>query len=350
MGNPPPHSLRRLRLQPEDCAQAELFVRWRDALGEVFEVRATPVEIAEFRGEIDVHASARYALSVIRHSPLSLVRTSASRAQDQFAIRAQVNGSESGLAGDGPIQSDPGDIMFVDLSQTLAVRQSAPEGLVDGVTLWAPRARVLPLVSDENALHGLILKGQSPAGAVIGAAIRAFAGVAPKLNSVEFDALADGLLALAAKTIAPILQRIANATAAPPLATFVAIRRHIDQNLVSPGLCANSIAAAFGLSRASLYRLFEPAGGIATYIRKARLNRAFQEITAGEFSNRRIGQIAYRLGFKNVSAFSRLFHEVYGVAPGAARERARQTVERPEFAVPAQPGESLTRWLEALTI
>ena len=50
-----------------------------------------------------------------------------------------------------------------------------------------------------------------------------------------------------------------------------------------------------------------------------------------------------------MSAFSRLFHDVYGVTPGEARERARQTVAKPEYAVPAQPGESLTRWLDALT-
>ncbi len=349
MGSPSPHYLRRLRLNPEDCAPAELFVRWRDALGEVFEVRATPAEIAGFRGEIDVHASPRYVLSACRHSPLSLVRTCTSGAPDRFAIRMRVVGSETGFAGDSPIEADQGDVMFVDLSQTLAVRQSAPDGLVDGVTLWAPRERILPLVSDENALHGLILKGASPAGAVIGAAMRVFVGAAPKLNLVEFDALADGLLALAAKTIAPILQRAGAGAALPPLASFVAVRRYIDQNLAAPGLSADSIAASFGLSRASLYRLFEPVGGIATYIRKARLSRAFQEITTAEFSNRRIGQIAYRLGFKNVSAFSRLFHEVYGVAPGEARERARQTVARPEYAVPAQPGESLTRWLEELS-
>ena len=41
-----PLCLRRLRVKPEDCAPAELFAQWRDALGEVFEVRATPAEIA----------------------------------------------------------------------------------------------------------------------------------------------------------------------------------------------------------------------------------------------------------------------------------------------------------------
>ena len=79
------------------------------------------------------------------------------------------------------------------------------------------------------------------------------------------------------------------------------------------------------------------------------MNRAFQEITTAELSDRRIGHIAYTLGFKNVSAFSRLFYEVYGVRPGEARKRARQAVAKPEYAVPAQPGESLTLWLDALT-
>jgi AraC-like DNA-binding protein len=342
--------LRRLLLKPEDCAQADLFARWRDALGEVFEVRATPSEIAAFRGEIDVHASARYVLSASRHSPLSLIRRSADAGQERFAISLQINGSATGFAGDGPMRAEPGDVMFVDLSQALAMREAAPEGFVDGVTLWTARDRVLPLVSDENALHGLVLKGDQPAGAVIGATLRAFAKAAPKMRLADFDAVAEGLVALAAKSTAPALAQDGDVAAAPPLATFVTIRRYIDRNLASPDLSADSIAAAFDLSRASLYRLFEPAGGIARYIRKARLSRAFQEIAATELSNRRIGHIAQAVGFKNVSAFSRLFHEAYGVTPGEARERALEAVARPEYAVPAQPGESLSRWLDALAV
>jgi AraC-like DNA-binding protein len=348
MGSSSPPCLRRLRLKPEDCSPTELFGQWRGAMGEVFEVRATPSEIAAFRGDIDVHASARFVLSASRHSPLSLVRCLGA-AQERIAICLQLNGSTTGLAGDRPVCADPGDVLFVDLSQSLAMRQSAPDGLVDGLTMWTVRDRILPLVSNENALHGLVVKAESPAGAVIGATMRAFAGTASAMRLTEFDALAEGLVALAAKSAAPAPARAGDGVIPQPLASFVTVRRYIDRNLTSPDLSANSIAAEFGLSRASLYRLFEPAGGIAKYIRKVRLSRAYQEITTAEFSNRRIGVIAYQLGFKNVSAFSRLFHDVYGVTPGEARERARQTVARPEYAVPARPGESLTRLLDALT-
>ncbi|HEX9169179.1 MAG TPA: helix-turn-helix domain-containing protein [Roseiarcus sp.] len=348
MGSSPPPCLRRLRLKSEDRAPTELFADWRGALGEVFEVRATPSEIAAFRGEIDVHASARYVVSVSRNSPLSLIRRSASAAQERVAICLQINGSATGLAGDAAMRADPGDVMFVDLSQSLTMRQVAPDGLADVMTVWTVRDRILPLVSDETALHGLVLKAESPAGTVIGAAMRAFAESASRMRLTEFDAVAEGLVALATKSIGPVLARAGDSAVPPPLASFVTVRRYIDRKLASPDLSANSIAAEFGLSRASLYRLFEPAGGIAKYIRKVRLGRAYQEITAAELSDRRIGFIAYQLGFKNVSAFSRLFHEVYGVTPGEARSLARQTVARPEYAVPAQPGESLTRWLDSL--
>ena len=349
MGTSSPPGLRRLRLKPEDYAPADLFAKWRDALGEIFEVRATPSEIAAFRGEIDVHASARYVLSASWHSPLSFVRRCTSAGQERFAISLQINGSASGLAGDGPVQAEPGDVMFVDLTQALAMRQSAPEGFVGGLTLWTARARILPLVSDENALHGLVLKAEEPAGAVIGATLRAFAKTVPEMRLADFDALAEGLIALAAKSAAPAVRRDGGA-ASPPLATFVTVRRYIDHNLASPDLGAEQVAAEFHLSRASLYRLFEPAGGIARYIRKARLSRAFQEIAAPELSNRRIGQIASSFGFKNVSAFSRMFHELYGVTPGEARRQAREAVAKPEYAVPAGAGESLSRWLEALAV
>jgi hypothetical protein len=77
-------------------------------------VRGQSAEIADFRREIDVHASARCSAS-------------ASSDQDRFAICLQINGSAAALAGDGPKQADPGDVMFVDLLQELAVRHSAPE-------------------------------------------------------------------------------------------------------------------------------------------------------------------------------------------------------------------------------
>ena len=106
------------------------------------------------------------------------------------------------------------------------------------------------------------------------------------------------------------------------------------------------IAKRFGLSRAALYRLFEPAGGVAGYIRKQRLDRAFQEITGGELSNRRISQIGHRFGFRNIHAFNRAFRKEYGMSPSDARKAARLGLSSLAILnTPSPDGPSLGAWL-----
>jgi AraC-like DNA-binding protein len=82
------------------------------------------------------------------------------------------------------------------------------------------------------------------------------------------------------------------------------------------------IVANFGMSRASLYRLFEPLGGVSRYIRKQRLERTFLELTATEYRNKSVVWVARRYCFDNASAFTRLFHPTYGMTPRATRQTA----------------------------
>jgi AraC-like DNA-binding protein len=69
------------------------------------------------------------------------------------------------------------------------------------------------------------------------------------------------------------------------------------------------------------YRLFEPVGGVASYIRTRRLARARQELTAPGLEDYRIGPIAYRAGFQSIPAFNRAFRAAYGQIPRSTRKR-----------------------------
>ncbi len=249
------------------------------------------------------------------------------------------------FAGDVGRSIDPGDVSILDLSQAAALRQWAPDGFTEGVTLWAAGANVGALVDDDDALYNIVLKGASPEGAMIGTEMHLLVAAAPKLRLASFNALADGVVVMVAKVAAAEIDRVRDAGAPLP-ASFVRVRRFIDRNLRAPGLGPEMIRAEFGLSRPSLYRLFEPAGGVAAYIRKARLSRAFQDLAAGDDGG--IGLIAARHGFRTVSAFNRRFHEAYGMTPAEARDRARQGMPDSEYAIPAAPGDSLIRWLRLL--
>ena len=348
IGASTPARPRCLRLADLDRSRVGLFTGWRNALGAVFDIAAEPDEIGAFEGDLNLWATERYALSEITCSRVKLLRTPETIVRsriDHFAVSLLPCGRLAGLAGPTEVDAEAGDVFFIDLAQPVNLQCSIYGDATVVITLWVPRPRLLRSISDEHALHGLGIKGASPAGALVGASLQALAAQASRASAQEMDALANGVIELAANAIAPILQAAAPSGVAVPLASFVTVRRFIDRNLASPKLGPDMIAKNFGLSRASLYRLFERAGGIAAYIRKRRLEQVFHEIAAPEFANQRIGHIANRFGFTNVSAFSRLFRVTFGMSPREAREARLRGSPYTALKAGQDGGDSLGQWL-----
>jgi AraC-like DNA-binding protein len=317
---------RRLETDLIGSARPSSLTTFRQMTANVFDLIIESDDADTFDGYFTAHASKQFVLTEASYPRVRLKRTPAGIALsqlDHFVIRLLISGSATGLAGHQTLEASDGDVLFVDLSQTLDLQLTPERGnpALSDISLWIPRACVLAAFREENALHGLAIKGTSPAGAMIGANFQAFSKQADSLTNAEMDALGNGVLELIARVIAPTLERTGLSSAPSQLASFVTIRRYIDRNLTSVDLDADTIAKRFGLSRASLYRLFDPVGGIASYIRKARLKRAYQEVTSFEFSDRRIGQIAFSLGFRTVGAFNRQFHKAYGLSPREARRQ-----------------------------
>jgi len=102
-------------------------------------------------------------------------------------------------------------------------------------------------------------------------------------------------------------------------AVIMEIRRYIEQHIALPDLGPDHLCKMFGLSRASLYRLFEPIGGVTDYIRTRRLRTALRMLAND--GKRTIGEIAYACGFADTSAFSRAFRNHFGMSPSEVRER-----------------------------
>jgi AraC-like DNA-binding protein len=301
------------------------FEAWREAHSAVFDVAGQADQIAAFDGKHRLWSTSRFVLSESACTGISYARSPGpvrGKLLDHFGIRLVAAGTIEGAVGTRKIFAGAGDLLFLDLQQSISFETSHKGGWTSDVTLWIPRSRMQSLIAEEHLLHGLVLKGGTPGAAVLGAALRSFTTHADHMTVDEMDAIADGLVELAAKIVASPLQGIEQSQAAAPLASFVSIRRFIDRNLLSRELGVDMIAKTFGLSRASLYRLFEPVGGIASFIRKQRLDRALQEITATGLTNRRIGPIAYRYGFKSAAVFSRTFRETYGIRPTQARSGA----------------------------
>jgi AraC-like DNA-binding protein len=95
------------------------------------------------------------------------------------------------------------------------------------------------------------------------------------------------------------------------------IRNYIKTKLASRDLGPAQIASACAISRATLYRLTEPDGGVAGLVRKVRLAQLERLLANG--IDERLAELAQRLGFANESHMSRQFRAATGVSPGRYR-------------------------------
>lgn len=125
------------------------------------------------------------------------------------------------------------------------------------------------------------------------------------------------------------------AQAAPAMdAGFRAACGFIDRRLGDPTLGTKSICEYLRCSRATLYRMFKPQGGVREHIQRRRLMACFDAISSPAHARRQIFDIAIEFGFHSPSHFSHLFRAHFGMTPTDAREAGLQIV------VPHGPRES----------
>ena len=94
-----------------------------------------------------------------------------------------------------------------------------------------------------------------------------------------------------------------------------AMRRYLDENLLSDEINAAELSKLFGASRASVYREFASDGGVRRYIAKKRLTRALFLLQKTPARRGVIGWIGLEVGFSDPLLFSRAFKEHFGFTP-----------------------------------
>lgn len=95
------------------------------------------------------------------------------------------------------------------------------------------------------------------------------------------------------------------------------LRDYIAVNLHHPDLGVEKLASVFNISRPTVYRHFEKDRGVARYIRNARLDRCFFELSVPSRERGRVASVSSRWHFNDAANFSRLFRERFGVSPSA---------------------------------
>lgn len=105
-----------------------------------------------------------------------------------------------------------------------------------------------------------------------------------------------------------------------PSTRLAMARAYIDRHLSDPGLSAERVAGAIGVSARHLSRLFERTGVTpARHILDRRLTKAREQLADPDLCHLTIAEVAHRWGFASQSHFTRVFRARFDETPGEAR-------------------------------
>lgn len=257
-----------------------------------------------------------------------------------YLIQLRLTGTTEADCEGRSISIAPGDVTLFDLDRGWT--SIASSGATLSIVL--PREPI-DKVASGRSLHSTVFKAASPVTRVLADFITSLYGLPTNVDSADTSAIDEAAIAFFASVLE---QRALNEVPEDPVFSQILRRRvteFIEANLTRPDLGPVLLMHRFRISRAHLYRIFAPAGGVATVVRDKRLDAAYQKLTRLSGVESSITEIAYELGFSSSNQFLRAFRARFGITPSDARQEGalsgpadQQTVRiRAHFAKYASP-------------
>jgi AraC-like DNA-binding protein len=253
----------------------------------------------------------------------SLARISTDRVRD-FVFHVFLEGGVENVAV-RTSRRDPtpsvASILAQDMNQPIRMQRQACRVLA----FFVPVEFVEEVFPDPEAIHGRVLDGSTPLARLI---IEHVATLSRKIACMSAGEADSAIRAAAQLLVAAFGQQAhlsGDARAVARAAMFGQVRRYIQAHLCDDKLSSESVLNALQLPRPTIYRLFQHEGGVGAYIRHLRLRHAADELI--RYPNLAIVEIAYGLGFKSASDFTRAFRRAYDMAPQDFRALAGKVVK-----------------------
>jgi AraC-like DNA-binding protein len=301
----------------------EDFELWRWALSPVWDVAVADAPAAfscqshsYIFGSVSIGAARAVGGTRFRRAGREIGRSGG----DHIMVVTYDRGGCDVTAGGAETRVRPGDVAFLDLGRP-ADLIAAPNA---SITCLLPRRMLENLLPRPDDLHGLVIGAARPASGLLRAHLRFLLTQAPRLPAGQRRNMVESTAHLVAACADPAGDAPGPAGEAVFAGKMNQIRAAIEAGLGDGGLGPEMLVKTCHVSRASLYRMFEPLGGVSGYIQERRLVRAHRDLTDPALFRLRINQIADRSGFAGHAAFSAAFKSHYGMAPSEARAQARR--------------------------
>jgi AraC-like DNA-binding protein len=207
-----------------------------------------------------------------------------------------------------------GGIFAVDLDQPVQFRRAPCRH----ATIFLPGTLLRDVFPDPSALHGRTLSPRLPAVRYLVGRVMAFASHVRYMMPSEAHRVLREIVLLIADAFGEQAGFKGGKPALARAMAFDQARRYVHANLHDEDLSPDRVVESLGLSRPTVYRLFQHEGGLGAYIRHARLRTAADELVA--WPGIPVQDIAYAHGFSSASDFTRAFRRAFGLAPHDMRQ------------------------------
>lgn len=304
---------------------ADPFAAHRELVSTIFDLEMrSPHPSVGYAAEFAVcdYGPIKLSVSAATSPPLIMVRgpgTIARTGVDQFHIQFYRAGGFAMIVDGAERQVEAGDICMLDLIRPATLRMTG----FDNLAAIVARDLLAPLLADVGDVHGLVLRRDSEAAVAVREHLEEMWRLRSELTVAEGLDWSRATAALIAGVIRANSQSRASTRTELRRSQFRAISRRIDREIADPGLGPSTLSRDFHVARPTLYRMFEPHGGIGKYILGRRLAGVFRDLSDPALVDKAISEILRTWGFTNHTAAGRAFRAAYGLTPSACRVRAR---------------------------
>jgi AraC-like DNA-binding protein len=245
------------------------------------------------------------------------VRTIARSATDDILAVCYTNGHFAYRIGDETRRVEQGELAFFDLSQEIVIE--APS--VENISLAIQRRKLEPAIPLLDSAHGLVVRPGALSRVLIGMMEHTME-MGPTIQATQARPIAEAMILLVKSCLETIPQSKATADIQGSTVSLASVKAAIERGLTDPNLGVQSLLEEFGMTRSTLYRAFEPLGGVTAYITERRLRHAFRRMTDPAEKTPRVSNMAFELGFAHASTFTRSFKALFGLTPKDIRTLA----------------------------
>lgn len=325
------------------------FDAWRQSMAVFLDPSLSHQESPDdFAGEIEGYLLDDIVFSRARSSGQKFDRESlkiAADLLDHYMIQLFLEGHAEVNLHRRLVRNRPGQIIGFDLGDIMDSFNAS----FDLIGIIVPRTRLSPLLRRPDSLQCLMPSLEDGPGYLLAGYLQTLYNVAPSLSRDDASSAATALVELIAAAfnsaaVGPHVE--SNASGQSQL---LRAQLFIRENLGLARLSSDAIASNIGVSRSTLYQLFESVGGVAGYVRELRLRKCLTEIASPRHASRQIAEIAYGWGFSSPAVFARAFRRRFGRTPSEARSVSYAQVRREQFLIDPRAGNRLhEEWIAGL--